>query len=38
VFHRFLSGEVAGRRRVRLLVNGRRVEAWDPVALCANDA
>lgn len=32
VFHRFLSGEVAGRGRIRILVNGRRVPAWDPFA------
>ena len=32
VFHRFLAGEVAGRKCVRVLVNGRRVEPWDPFA------
>jgi hypothetical protein len=32
VFHRFLAGEVDGRARVRILVNGRRVDPWDPFA------
>jgi hypothetical protein len=32
VFHRFISGEVEGRKRVWILVNGRRVDAWDPFA------
>jgi hypothetical protein len=30
VFHRFLSGEIEGRKRVRILVNGRLVKPWDP--------
>lgn len=29
VFHRFLAGEVSGRR-LRMTVNGARVEPWDP--------
>jgi anti-sigma regulatory factor (Ser/Thr protein kinase) len=29
VFHRYISGE-AGRRKVRLTVNGNPVRAWDP--------
>lgn len=29
VFHRFLSGEVRGRR-LKLLVNGNEISAWDP--------
>lgn len=33
VFHRFLSGEAyAGRARLRLTLNGREVDAWDPFA------
>lgn len=32
IFHRFLSGEIQGRKRVRILVNGRRVQPWDPFA------
>ncbi len=32
IFHRFLAGEVAGRRKVRIAVNGRRVQPWDPFA------
>jgi hypothetical protein len=31
-FHRFLSGEVAGRRRLRVKVNGSVVSPWDPFA------
>ena len=30
VFHRFLSGAVGRRRQIRILVNGNRVEPWDP--------
>ncbi|MEW6330297.1 MAG: ATP-binding protein [Pseudomonadota bacterium] len=29
VFHRFLSGEVRGRR-LKLLLNGNEIKAWDP--------
>lgn len=29
VFHRFLGGEV-GRKRLRILLNGNEVKAWDP--------
>jgi hypothetical protein len=29
VFHRFLAGE-AGRRKIRIFVNGNQVEPWDP--------
>ena len=31
-FHRFLSGEVEGRKRLRIKVNGRSVAPWDPFA------
>jgi hypothetical protein len=31
VFHRFLSGEVKGRRLI-LLINNKKVEPWDPFA------
>jgi len=31
VFHRFIEG-VQGRRRLRLLVNGKKVQAWNPFA------
>ena len=34
VFHRFLGGEVRGRR-LRITVNGSRVEPWDP--FCRNE-
>ena len=30
VFHRFLSGEVKGRRRLHIRLNGHPVEAFDP--------
>lgn len=30
VFHRFLSGEVKGRRRLNIRVNGHQVEPFDP--------
>lgn len=30
VFHRFLSGEVKGRRKLRIRINGHAVEAFDP--------
>jgi hypothetical protein len=32
IYHRFLAGEVEGRRRLRILVNGRAVAPWDPFA------
>jgi hypothetical protein len=32
VFHRFLSGEAAGRRKLEIQINGRRIEPWDPFA------
>ena len=32
VFHRFLSGEVHGRPRLRILANGSEIEPWDPFA------
>lgn len=32
VYHRFLSGEVQGRERLRILVNDRAVSPWDPFA------
>jgi len=31
VFHRFIEG-VPGRPRLRLLVNGEKVQAWNPFA------
>ena len=31
-FHRFLSGEVEGRKRLRIKINGRSVQPWDPFA------
>lgn len=33
VFHRFLSGEAAGRRRLTIQINGVEVEPWDPFAI-----
>ena len=32
VFHRFLSGEVRGRPKLSIVVNGCSIEAWDPFA------
>jgi hypothetical protein len=32
VFHRFISGEVAGRPEVVIAVNGEKRRAWDPFA------
>lgn len=32
VFHRFLSGEAKGQRQVRMTINGRDIEAYDPYA------
>jgi anti-sigma regulatory factor (Ser/Thr protein kinase) len=32
VFHRFLAGEVPGRRRLRMTLNGREIRPWDPFA------
>ncbi len=32
VFHRFLSGEVIGLGPIKILVNRKSVEAWDPFA------
>jgi Histidine kinase-, DNA gyrase B-, and HSP90-like ATPase len=32
VFHRFLSGEVRGRPKLTILLNGSRVVPWDPYA------
>jgi histidine kinase/DNA gyrase B/HSP90-like ATPase len=31
-FHRFLSGEIAGRKRLRIKINGSPVQSWDPFA------
>jgi len=31
-FHRFLSGEVEGRKRLRIKVNGSSISPWDPFA------
>jgi hypothetical protein len=30
VFHRFLSGEAKGQRQVKMTINGREIEAYDP--------
>lgn len=32
VFHRFLSGEVPRRRKLRMTINGTPIEPWDPFA------
>ncbi|MHB1544698.1 MAG: ATP-binding protein [Cuniculiplasma sp.] len=32
VFHRFLSGEVRGRPKLSIVLNGSKIEAWDPFA------
>ena len=32
VFHRFLSGEVRGRPKLSIVVNGSRILPWDPFA------
>jgi hypothetical protein len=32
VFHRFLSGETRGRRRLRVMFNGELLRPWDPYA------
>lgn len=32
IYHRFIAGEVDGRERLRILVNGRAVAPWDPFA------
>jgi hypothetical protein len=32
VFHRFLSGQTAGRRRLHINFNGERLRPWDPFA------
>jgi hypothetical protein len=32
VFHRFLSGEIRQRRKVKIWINDNPVEAWDPFA------
>jgi hypothetical protein len=31
-FHRFLSGEITGRKRLRIKINGAPVQPWDPFA------
>jgi len=31
-FHRFLAGEVEGRKRLRIKINGSTVQPWDPFA------
>jgi hypothetical protein len=32
VFHRFLSGEMRGRPKLSIVVNGSKIEPWDPFA------
>lgn len=32
VFHRFISGEIRQRKKVKIWINGNLVEAWDPFA------
>jgi hypothetical protein len=32
VFHRYLAGETTARQRLRILLNGDRLEPWDPFA------
>lgn len=32
VFHRFINGEVKGRKKLSIFINGTEVEAWDPFA------
>ncbi|MEX2149661.1 MAG: ATP-binding protein [Steroidobacteraceae bacterium] len=32
VFHRFLTGEARRRKKLRITLNGTKVEAWDPFA------
>jgi len=32
VFHRFLEGAVDGRKRLKIFVNGKRVQPWNPFA------
>lgn len=32
VFHRFLSGELEGHRKVNIRINGATIEPWDPFA------
>lgn len=32
IFHRFLAGEIHGRQKVQIFINGRRVRPWDPFA------
>ena len=33
VFHRFLSGEAGPKRRLRITVNGQKLDPWDPFSL-----
>lgn len=37
VFHRFLNGEAKGKRKVRIVVNGNDVQAWDPFVTSEQD-
>ena len=37
VFHRFLDGEGSVRRSLSIMVNGERLEAWDPFARTNGD-
>ncbi len=32
VFHRFLSGEVQGREKITIRINGMEIQPWDPFA------
>jgi hypothetical protein len=30
VFHRFLAGEITGRKKITLRINGNKIQPWDP--------
>jgi hypothetical protein len=33
IFHRFIAGDVVDREQLEIMINGTRVDAWDPFAL-----
>lgn len=33
VFHRFLTGEAKGKKKVRIIINGNEVKPWDPFVI-----